>query len=107
MSRYGALKVLNYTMSNAEGATSCNSFVEIYGLRCLFPNFMKVSLSLAVCHCQSLYLFLTFVTCLCLLVLSVDLTICVGFLCCCLFGLFKFPTLEILTFLSVTLCIGF
>jgi beta-catenin-like protein 1 len=41
VSRCGALKVLNYAMSNAEGAANCNAFVEIFGLRSLFPNFMK------------------------------------------------------------------
>ncbi|XP_062501510.1 beta-catenin-like protein 1 [Corticium candelabrum] len=40
-SRCGALKVLNYAMTNAEGASNCNVFVDVLGLRSLFPNFMK------------------------------------------------------------------
>ena len=43
VSRCGALKVLNYAMSNTEGAANCNAFVDIFGLRSLFPNFMKAS----------------------------------------------------------------
>ena len=42
MSRRSALKVLNHAMCNAEGADNCVKFVEVYGLRSLFPAFMKV-----------------------------------------------------------------
>ena len=41
MSRQPALKVLNHAMCNAEGAENCVKFVEVYGLRSLFPVFMK------------------------------------------------------------------
>lgn len=40
-SRNGALKVLNHSMVNAEGADNCNKFVDILGLRTVFPLFMK------------------------------------------------------------------
>ena len=41
MSRQSAIKVLNYALSDREGADNCNKFVEVYGLRSLFPCFMK------------------------------------------------------------------
>ena len=41
MSRRPALKVLNHAMCNSEGAENCVKFVEVYGLRSLFPVFMK------------------------------------------------------------------
>ncbi|GIX88478.1 beta-catenin-like protein 1 [Caerostris extrusa] len=41
LSRNGALKVLDHAMSNAEGADNCNKFVDILGLRSIFPLFMK------------------------------------------------------------------
>ncbi|KAF0297570.1 Beta-catenin-like protein 1 [Amphibalanus amphitrite] len=40
LSRNGALKVLNYATSGPSGADNCNKFVEILGLRTLFPLFM-------------------------------------------------------------------
>ena len=42
MSHRSALKVLNHAMCNAEGTENCIKFVEVYGLRSLFPAFMKV-----------------------------------------------------------------
>lgn len=41
LSRRSALKVLNHAMCNQEGAENCSKFVEVYGLRSLFPAFMK------------------------------------------------------------------
>ncbi len=41
MSGNSALKVLNYSLSTPKGADNCNKFVEVYGLRSLFPCFMK------------------------------------------------------------------
>lgn len=41
MSRRSALKVLNHAMCNAEGTDNCTKFIEVYGLRSLFPAFMK------------------------------------------------------------------
>ncbi len=41
MSQKSALKVLNHAMSNKEGKDNCIKFVEVYGLRSLFPSFMK------------------------------------------------------------------
>jgi beta-catenin-like protein 1 len=41
MSRKSSLKVLNHAMVNKEGAENCTKFIEVYGLRCLFPAFMK------------------------------------------------------------------
>lgn len=41
MSRKSSLKVLNHAMTNREGAENCVKFIEVYGLRCLFPAFMK------------------------------------------------------------------
>ena len=43
MSRPSALKVLAYAMTGEEGGENCSKFVEILGLRSLFPLFMKVS----------------------------------------------------------------
>ena len=42
MSRPSALKVLAYAMTGEEGGENCSKFVEILGLRSLFPLFMKV-----------------------------------------------------------------
>ena len=36
-----AVKVLDHALGGPEGAANCNKFVEIYGLRSLFPCFMK------------------------------------------------------------------
>lgn len=41
MSRNSALKVLNYALSTPQGIDNCNKFIEVYGLRSLFPCFMK------------------------------------------------------------------
>ena len=41
MSRRSALKVLNHAMCGHEGVDNCNKFVEVYGLRSIFPAFMK------------------------------------------------------------------
>lgn len=41
MSRKSSLKVLNHAMVNKEGSENCVKFIEVYGLRCLFPAFMK------------------------------------------------------------------
>ena len=41
MSQKSAIKVLNHAMNNKEGAANCVKFVEVYGLRSLFPLFMK------------------------------------------------------------------
>ncbi|GAB6030484.1 Beta-catenin-like protein 1 [Chamberlinius hualienensis] len=41
LSRHGALKVLDFAMSNPEGADNCNKFVDILGLRTVFPLFLK------------------------------------------------------------------
>ncbi|XP_013791309.1 beta-catenin-like protein 1 [Limulus polyphemus] len=41
LSRNGALKVLDHAMSNTEGTDNCNKFVDILGLRTIFPLFMK------------------------------------------------------------------
>jgi len=40
-SRSGALKVLSHALSGTEGANNCIKFVDILGLRTLFPLFMK------------------------------------------------------------------
>ena len=42
LSRSSALKVLNFAMTGPDGGDNCNKFVEILGLRSLFPLFMKV-----------------------------------------------------------------
>lgn len=41
MSRKSSLKVLNHAMISKEGVENCVKFVEVYGLRSLFPAFMK------------------------------------------------------------------
>ncbi|XP_065125111.1 beta-catenin-like protein 1 [Paramisgurnus dabryanus] len=41
MSRVSALKVLDYGMIGPEGADNCHKFVDILGLRTIFPLFMK------------------------------------------------------------------
>lgn len=41
MSRTSALKVLDHGMIGAEGADNCHKFVDILGLRTIFPLFMK------------------------------------------------------------------
>ena len=41
MSRCSAIKVLNHAMSGPEGADNCQKFVDILGLRSIFPLFMK------------------------------------------------------------------
>lgn len=41
MSRTSALKVLNHSMNGPEGVNNCNKFVDILGLSCIFPLFMK------------------------------------------------------------------
>eukprot|EP00111_Clytia_hemisphaerica_P023855 TCONS_00070297-protein len=41
MARPSALKVLAYAMTGQEGAENCHKFVEILGLRSVFPLFMK------------------------------------------------------------------
>lgn len=41
MSRNGSLKVLDHAMSGPQGRDNCNKFVDILGLRTIFPLFMK------------------------------------------------------------------
>ncbi|OXU28599.1 hypothetical protein TSAR_005359 [Trichomalopsis sarcophagae] len=41
MSRNGSLKVLDYAMNGADGKDNCSKFVDILGLRTIFPLFMK------------------------------------------------------------------
>ena len=41
MSRNSAIKVLNHAMLGPEGADNCQKFVDILGLRTVFPLFMK------------------------------------------------------------------
>lgn len=41
LSRNGSLKVLDHAMSGPEGKDNCNKFVDILGLRTIFPLFMK------------------------------------------------------------------
>lgn len=41
LSRNGALKVLDHALNNSEGGDNCNKFVDILGLRTIFPLFMK------------------------------------------------------------------
>ena len=41
LSRNGSLKVLDHAMSGADGKDNCNKFVDILGLRTIFPLFMK------------------------------------------------------------------
>ncbi|CAH0557978.1 unnamed protein product [Brassicogethes aeneus] len=40
-SRNGSLKVVDYAMSGPHGKDNCNKFVDILGLRTIFPLFMK------------------------------------------------------------------
>lgn len=41
MSRNGSLKVLDHAMAGQDGKDNCNKFVDILGLRTIFPLFMK------------------------------------------------------------------
>ena len=41
MSRCSAVKVLNYAMQGTDGADNCQKFIDILGLRSLFPLFIK------------------------------------------------------------------
>lgn len=41
MSRNGALKVLDHALNSEAGKENCAKFVEILGLRTIFPLFMK------------------------------------------------------------------
>lgn len=41
VSRNGSLRVLDYAMQGADGKDNCNKFVDILGLRTIFPLFMK------------------------------------------------------------------
>lgn len=41
MSRNGSLKVLDHALSGLDGRENCNKFVDILGLRTIFPLFMK------------------------------------------------------------------
>jgi hypothetical protein len=41
LSRNGSLKVLDHAMSGPEGKEKCNKFVDLLGLRTIFPLFMK------------------------------------------------------------------
>ncbi|KAL6433453.1 hypothetical protein ACFW04_006530 [Cataglyphis niger] len=41
MSRNGSLKVLDHAMSGPDGKDNCSKFVDILGLRTIFPLFMK------------------------------------------------------------------
>lgn len=41
MSRNGSLKVLDHALAGQEGRDNCNKFVDILGLRTVFPLFMK------------------------------------------------------------------
>merc|ERR1711894_97943 len=41
MSRCSAIKVLDHAMSGLEGSENCQKFVDILGLRSIFPLFMK------------------------------------------------------------------
>lgn len=41
MSRNGSLKVLDHAMTGPDGRENCNKFVDILGLRTIFPLFMK------------------------------------------------------------------
>lgn len=41
LSRNGSLKVLNHSMSGQHGGDNCTKFVDILGLRTIFPLFMK------------------------------------------------------------------
>ena len=41
VSRNGALKVLNHALIGPEGKDNCHKFIDILGLRTIFPLFMK------------------------------------------------------------------
>ncbi|KAL1140811.1 hypothetical protein AAG570_000739 [Ranatra chinensis] len=41
LSRNGSLKVVNYALGGPDGRENCNKFVDILGLRTIFPLFMK------------------------------------------------------------------
>uniref|UniRef100_A0A069DVH7 Beta-catenin-like protein 1 n=1 Tax=Panstrongylus megistus TaxID=65343 RepID=A0A069DVH7_9HEMI len=41
LSRNGSLKVVNYALIGPDGKDNCNKFVDILGLRTIFPLFMK------------------------------------------------------------------
>ncbi|XP_050673777.1 beta-catenin-like protein 1 isoform X2 [Leptidea sinapis] len=41
MSRNGSLKVLDHALAGVDGKDNCNKFVDILGLRTVFPLFMK------------------------------------------------------------------
>lgn len=41
LSRNGSLKVLDHAMAGPDGKDNCNKFVDILGLRTIFPLFMK------------------------------------------------------------------
>lgn len=41
LSRNGSLKVLDHALSGPDGKDNCNKFVDILGLRTIFPLFMK------------------------------------------------------------------
>lgn len=41
LSRNGAIRVLDHTLTGPEGADCCNKFVDILGLRTIFPLFIK------------------------------------------------------------------
>ena len=41
MSKTTAIKVLDHAMIGPEGVDNCNKFIDILGLRSLFPLFMK------------------------------------------------------------------
>lgn len=41
LSRNGSLKVLDHSLSGSDGRDNCNKFVDILGLRTIFPLFMK------------------------------------------------------------------
>ena len=41
LSRLSAIKVLDHAMTGDEGADNCQKFVDILGLRSIFPVFMK------------------------------------------------------------------
>lgn len=41
MSRCSALRVLDHAMIGPEGSDNCHKFVDILGLRTIFPLFMK------------------------------------------------------------------
>lgn len=47
MARASALKVLAYAMTGEEGSDNCHKFVEILGLRSVFPLYMKVRFSIS------------------------------------------------------------